>query len=89
MVLTQSSLTERYKEQGYVIVEGLIDADQDLEPIISEYKDLLDTLASQKYKDGIISSTYSTLPFGHSAGTGPSGIRPAGLSFVRSGDVAR
>lgn len=58
MVLTQSSLTERYKEQGYAIVEGLIDADQDLEPIISEYKDLLDTLASQKYKENIKMGLY-------------------------------
>ena len=65
MVLKQSNLTERYKEQGYAIAKGLIDADRDLQPIISEYEDLLDTLAYQKYNDGIISSTYSTLPFGH------------------------
>ena len=85
MVLTQSSLTERYKEQGYVIVEGLIDADQDLEPIISEYKDLLDTLASQKYKDGIISSTYSTLPFGHKLAAI---LNEAGAEFYQNMEIS-
>ena len=54
MVLKQSNLTERYKEQGYAIAKGLIDADRDLQPIISEYEDLLDTLAYQKYNDGIV-----------------------------------
>ena len=85
MVLKQSSLKERYKEQGYAIAEGLIDVEQELQPIISEYEELLDTLAYQKYKDGIISSTYSTLPFGHKLAAI---LNEAGSDFYQSLEIS-
>jgi hypothetical protein len=55
---------EQFNEQGYLLVEGVFDPEQDLDPIIEEYKDVLDRLAQELYERGEISSTYTELPFG-------------------------
>ena len=54
----------QFEEQGYLIVEGLLNPSEDLDPIIDEYKEVLDRLANELYEDGEISSTYDSLPFG-------------------------
>ena len=45
------SLTEEQVEQfhreGYLLVEGLLDPQEDIEPIIEEYKAVLDKLAGE------------------------------------------
>jgi hypothetical protein len=55
---------EQFKEQGYLLVQGLLDPEKDLDPIIEEYKGVLDQLARDLYAEGKISSLYEELPFG-------------------------
>jgi ectoine hydroxylase-related dioxygenase (phytanoyl-CoA dioxygenase family) len=54
----------QFEEQGYLLVEGLLDPVADLDPIIEEYKGVLDRLAAELYERGQIRSTYADLPFG-------------------------
>lgn len=53
-----------FDEHGYVVVEGLLDPETDLDPIMREYAGVLDNLANELYAEGTISSTYADLPFG-------------------------
>ena len=61
--LTEEQLA-RIEEQGYLVVEGLFDPEQDLDPVIEEYAGVLDRLADELYENGEISSTYGDLTFG-------------------------
>ncbi len=55
---------EQFHLQGYLLVENLFDPPQDIDPIIEEYKAVLEALAGELYAKGDISSTYNDLPFG-------------------------
>ena len=55
---------KQFNEEGFLKVEGLLDPVEDLDPIIEEYKDVLDQLAQDLYSQGEISDTYAGLPFG-------------------------
>jgi phytanoyl-CoA hydroxylase len=54
----------QFEEDGYLIVEDLFDPVADLDPIIEEYKGVLDRLADELHEQGEIESTYAGLPFG-------------------------
>lgn len=53
----------QFHERGFVLVEDLLDPVKVLDPIIEEYKDVLDHLAQGLYKEDRISSLYRELPF--------------------------
>ncbi|MFN8442769.1 MAG: phytanoyl-CoA dioxygenase family protein [Caldilineaceae bacterium] len=55
---------KQFQEEGYLIVEDLFDPAADIDPIIDEYKSVLDNLANELYANHEISSTYADLPFG-------------------------
>ena len=61
--LTQAQV-EQFHEEGYLKVEGLLNPEEDLDPIIEEYKGVLDQLAQDLYAKGAISDIYADLPFG-------------------------
>lgn len=61
--LTETQVNQ-FKEQGYLVVEGLFDPATDLEQVIAEYHRVLDRLAQELFEQGVIASTYSDLPFG-------------------------
>lgn len=61
--LTEAQV-EQFKKQGYLLVEDVFDPEQDLDPIIEEYKSVLERLAQELYERGEISSLYTELPFG-------------------------
>lgn len=54
----------QFEEQGYLVVEQVLSPTADLDPIIEEYKGVLERLAQDLYAKGEISSTYDDLPFG-------------------------
>ena len=54
---------ERFQEEGYLVVQGLLDPEEDLRPIREEYAALLDRLARRWYEEGRLSSAYEDLPF--------------------------
>ena len=46
----------RFEEEGYLVVEGLLDPRHDLAPVIEEYAEVLDRLAHDLHDRGEISS---------------------------------
>jgi ectoine hydroxylase-related dioxygenase (phytanoyl-CoA dioxygenase family) len=64
MALLSDDQVARFEEQGYIVVDNLFDSEEDIDPIIEEYKGVLSNLAEELYAKGEISSTYADLPFG-------------------------
>ena len=54
---------ESFNEQGYLLVEGLLDPAADLDPVIAEYHTVLDALADQLCRAGRISDPCAHLDF--------------------------
>lgn len=61
--LTASQLAQ-FETEGYLKVEGLLSPEEDLNPIIEEYKMVLDRLAGELFEQGKLASTYADLAFG-------------------------
>ena len=64
MSLLSNAQLEQFHEDGYLIVENLLDPVEVLDPIIAEYHGVLNNLAGELYAAGEISSTYDDRPFG-------------------------
>jgi phytanoyl-CoA hydroxylase len=60
--LTAEQIRE-FEDEGYLVVEGLLDPARDLDPVIAEYEGVLDRLADELFAAGRIASTYADLPF--------------------------
>ena len=58
-----SSQIELFNEEGYLVVERLFDPKKDLQPVIEEYKGVLDRLAAELFAKGQVASTHADLPF--------------------------
>ena len=54
----------QFRELGYLKVEGVLDPQTHLDPVIDEYEEVLDALAGELFAAGEISSTWTELPFG-------------------------
>jgi len=52
-----------FEEQGYLVVENVLDPDLDIAPLMAEYNEVLDDIARNLKAAGSIQSTYSELPF--------------------------
>jgi len=81
---------ERFREQGYLVVEGIFDPVADLDPVVAEYSALLDTLSDEWVANGTIKRDYRELPFAERlAGVlneaGPSGFQPFDISLPFNG----
>lgn len=61
--LSEAQLRQ-FEEEGYLVVEDLFDPENDLDPIIAEYHQVLENLAADLHAAGEISSRYEELPFG-------------------------
>jgi phytanoyl-CoA hydroxylase len=61
-VLTHEQVA-RFQDEGYLVVEDLLDPVADLDPVIAEYETVLDRLAHELAAAGAISSTYANLLF--------------------------
>src|SRR4051812_17329510 len=53
----------QFRRDGYLLVKGLLNPAEDLDPVYREYAGVLDDLAKLLYDKGEISSTYAELPF--------------------------
>lgn len=53
----------QYERNGYVVVEGFLDPDRHIRPVLNEYEEVLDALARSLYAQGRIGSLYADLPF--------------------------
>lgn len=64
MLVSERVNARQFAEEGYLVVESLLDVRQDLEPLVEEYSAILDNLARRWYEEGKLTSTYADLPFG-------------------------
>lgn len=54
---------ERFEEEGYLVVEDVLDVQRDLDPVVHEYEALLDAEIEHWHSEGKIPSAYGDLPF--------------------------
>jgi hypothetical protein len=55
---------ERWRQEGYLVLEGALDVEQDLTPVVREYEVLLDELCRRWHAEGRLADTGARLPFG-------------------------
>ncbi len=53
---------QQFEEEGYLLVEDLLDPARDIQPILDEYAEVLDGIAQKLHAEGAIGSTYGSLP---------------------------
>ena len=61
-VLTQRQLRE-FEDDGYLVVEDVLDPARDIGPVMAEYDGVLDDIATSLVAQGAIASTHRELPF--------------------------
>ena len=61
MKLTQAQV-ETFHQNGYLVVEDAL-SDEDLNPLIADFEELIDTIADELYAEGKIGERYETQPF--------------------------
>lgn len=62
LALTPSQLS-CFEDEGYVVVEGVLDPSRDIAPVLNEYAVLLDRLAHGLHRQGLVASPYDHLAF--------------------------
>lgn len=65
--MDMKAIQQQFEEQGYVLVENVLDPQSDLQPILDDYAVLLDALARRWHSEGKLPSTYAELPFNQRA----------------------
>ncbi len=63
MPVLAPSMKEQFEEQGYLVVEDVLDPERDIAPLMAEYDEVLENLVQTLYAEGKIKSTHSGLPF--------------------------
>lgn len=63
MAALSTDQLQQFEKDGYLVVEGLIDPVEVLDPLIEEYAEVLDRLATDLHRSGRIGDTYSDLSF--------------------------
>ena len=63
-VVQTATVLDQLHEQGFVVIEELLDPQEDLQPILDDYAALLDELAERWYAAGVLTATHHDLPFG-------------------------
>ena len=54
---------EQFQEEGYLVVEDVLDPDYEIAPVMAEYAEVLDGIARSLLEEGAIRSAYPELPF--------------------------
>lgn len=54
---------QQFEEDGFVLVRGLLDPAEDIQPVMDEYAQVLDQLAEELFEAGEIQSLYKDLNF--------------------------
>ena len=53
----------KFEDEGYLVVENLLDDERDIQPLVAEYEVLLDQLATRWWSEGKLAASYRDLPF--------------------------
>ncbi len=60
--LTREQL-QQFAEEGYLVVDEVVDPARDIAPVFAEYATVLDEIAKNLHGQGLISEAYADLPF--------------------------
>ena len=55
---------DHFEEFGFLVVDNVLDPENVIDPVIEEYRMVLENLSEKLYKEGSISSKYDELEFG-------------------------
>ncbi len=66
MQLTEEQV-HHFKREGYVVAPNLLVPEEDLQPVMDEYADVLDQVSQRMHAAGEIERTHAELPFGERA----------------------
>jgi hypothetical protein len=58
-----ASQRRQFEEEGFLLVEDVLDPQGDLGPVLDEYADVLDSLARRMQADGVVTDAFPDLPF--------------------------
>jgi hypothetical protein len=61
-VLSQAQ-QQHFEDEGFVVVDDLLDPDREIAGVLMEYADALDEIANDFHSRGLLPSTYAELPF--------------------------
>lgn len=61
--MDKNALLQHFDEHGFVVVEDIFDSIHDLQPLIDDYRMLLNELATSWFAEGLIPATYIDFPF--------------------------
>ena len=60
--LTMTQL-KQFEEEGYLVVEDVLDPHEDIQPVLDEYDRVLDGIVASLLEEGVITSDHKGLPF--------------------------
>ncbi len=63
MPILTAAQRQQFDEEGYVVVDDVLDSVRDIGPVLSEYEGVLDEIARSLKAEGAIASLYHELPF--------------------------
>src|SRR5260370_39911538 len=63
MKIVSETRLQRFEEDGYTVVEEVLDPARDFDAIWAEYARVLDDIVESLYSEGVIHSTYSGFGF--------------------------
>jgi ectoine hydroxylase-related dioxygenase (phytanoyl-CoA dioxygenase family) len=86
--MDREEIRQRFNEQGYLLLEDVLDPVQDLEELKQDYATLLGELAEQWCAEGKISSSYSDLPFERRFANVAREAGAAGLNWIQYFDFS-
>jgi phytanoyl-CoA hydroxylase len=81
---------DRFREEGYLVVDTVLDIEQDIAPVVAEYTAKLEDLVARWHAAGQLTSTYADVPFHQRLARvlnelGPSGYAPFDISLPFAG----
>ncbi len=59
----RAEIREKFMENGYVVIRNVLDEKEDIQPVVDEYAEVLDSVLKKWYDDGQISSKYEGQDF--------------------------
>ena len=54
---------QQFNDEGYLVVENVLDPETDLKPVMDEYSAILDRIVDELVAEGVLTHRYENLPF--------------------------
>lgn len=84
MKTMNQAAVDEFKENGFVVIEEILDPDRDIPSLEQEYSELLDNMIERWYSEGKLPSRYQDLPLSKRAGA----VMREGLSLFPNFDIS-